>query len=424
MTERLKETFKDLKLTKDEMNRLSEAMKKEEFRKLLVEYAEEISDPKNRQLYEEEITKLEQERGSDVTFIHPEPGYCIKTTQNGAVKCFINISKNTNIDKPTSQRGGGSISQQSAGLTWSIPHTCSKPRPDVDRTGQNECVVYDVVFHPDAYRMGETNKRFDQLLKDSAYETIEKSFGVKLDRANAKVLKNMNFKGRPTASVIRTKKNGDSNQSSEEAKAKQQQPVSDGGDLAADSDDAVGDMIEKLKQDYLATQINGGGDSKSKAAPSASAKKLVEEIAVNSENNTTNKYTVPNHRIVHRGSADMQDFSHQIDHTIVGTTRPKELAISIDLPLCKSSGELIVDIFERRLYLESNEPNYKLDLSLPYPVNEKEAKAKFDKSKRCLNVTLPVVPFVAKVDMMSERVVSLSDENNNTSNHVESGLIK
>jgi len=101
--ETIKSKFEELNMTKDELNRFSEAMKKEEFRKLLVEYAEEISDPKNRELYEKEITALEEERGQKVIFIHPEAGFCMKTTQNGK-KCFINICKNTNIDKPTSKR--------------------------------------------------------------------------------------------------------------------------------------------------------------------------------------------------------------------------------------------------------------------------------------------------------------------------------
>ena len=98
--------FKELNMTRDEIERFSEAMKKEEFRKLLIEYAEEISDPKNRALYEKEIQQLENERGTDVTFIHPEPGFCLKTVQqqqNGSSqKCFINICKNAHIEKPSS----------------------------------------------------------------------------------------------------------------------------------------------------------------------------------------------------------------------------------------------------------------------------------------------------------------------------------
>ena len=42
------------------------------------------------------------------------------------------------------------------------------------------------------------------------------------------------------------------------------------------------------------------------------------------------------------------------------------------------------------MYLESNKPNYKLDLNLSYPVDEDNGNAKFDKAKRKLTVTLPV----------------------------------
>ena len=68
------------------MHKLEEALKKEEFRKLLVDYAKEIRDPENRkvrlymqlaiysfhQKYEEEIAQLERERGQDVQFLSPE----------------------------------------------------------------------------------------------------------------------------------------------------------------------------------------------------------------------------------------------------------------------------------------------------------------------------------------------------------------
>ena len=54
-----------------ELDRIRGAMRKEEFRKLLVEYAEEISNPENKKIYEEEIIRLERERGQDVKFINP-----------------------------------------------------------------------------------------------------------------------------------------------------------------------------------------------------------------------------------------------------------------------------------------------------------------------------------------------------------------
>lgn len=109
---------------------------------------------------------------------------------------------------------------------------------------------------------------------------------------------------------------------------------------------------------------------------------------------------------MHSGQIDTHEY--ETDEEVEGTTRPKELIVQIELPLCKSSELLVLDIFEKRLYLKS--PEYLLDLKLPFPIREANAKAKFDKSRRCLNVTLPVVPFVAKVDIINVDHLSDDDE--------------
>lgn len=383
MSDKLKSKFEELNLTKDELQRLNEAMKKEEFRKLLVEYAEEISDPKNRELYEREITQLERERGMNVIFINPEAGYCMKTTENGNRKCFINICKNSNIEKPTSsvekRKGLNDGTNSRSGLFWHIPHTCSPPKEDVDKSGKEKCTVYDVVFHPDAYRMGETNKRFNDLLKDTAVDSIEKNFNVKLDRVNLKVLKHMNFKGRPTASVIRRPDPNNVNKT---------QNSNDHSNTQDSQIDPVESLVDQLKKQYYEDQLK-------KTESSNSAKTIEKENKPNVvKDEKNNEYTVPEYKLIHRGEADIQNYTNQVDHRLINSTRPKELVVRIDLPLCKSSELLSLDIFEKQLLLKSNDPNYLLDLKLPYPINEKESRAKFDKSKKCLNVTLPVLPFV------------------------------
>ncbi|CAF4074166.1 unnamed protein product, partial [Rotaria magnacalcarata] len=40
--------LKDLNLSNDELKRFSDAFKNDEFRKLFIEYAEELNDPKSR----------------------------------------------------------------------------------------------------------------------------------------------------------------------------------------------------------------------------------------------------------------------------------------------------------------------------------------------------------------------------------------
>lgn len=55
--------LEDLNVTHDELNSIGEALKKEEFRKLLIDYVQEIQNPENRRVYEEELTLLEKQRG-------------------------------------------------------------------------------------------------------------------------------------------------------------------------------------------------------------------------------------------------------------------------------------------------------------------------------------------------------------------------
>ena len=397
MSEKFQEKLGDLNLTQDELKRFSEAMKKEEFRKMLIEYAEEISDPKNRELYETEITKLENERGMNVTFIHPEPGFCIKTTQvsstSNVKKCFINICKNVNVEKPTCSRTNSNAEDGKPGMYWSIPHTCTPPREDYDNK-KTKCDVYDVVFHPDAYRMGETNKRFNLLLRDTALSTVEKNFNVKLDKVNLKVLQNLNFKGRPVAATIK--------------KPISQSDVKTNEDETTTKSDPIAPLIDQLKEQYYENQTK-----KTKIIPTKQEPVKTQLTPSSSSNDP--QYTEPVYTIVHRGQVDFQDCANQLDNLngsrLVNSTRPKQLFISIQLPLCKSSENVTLDIFEKSLHLESTNPNYKLNLNLPFPINENESKAKFDKSKRCLNLTLQVVPFVAQVDVVNSNCVEMIDDN-------------
>jgi len=74
-------------------------------------------------------------------------------------------------------------------------------------------------------------------------------------------------------------------------------------------------------------------------------------------------------------------------------TRPDELVVEIEVPLIKAAKDIDVDILETKLLLKTDPKvaKYKLELKLPYPVNEDGGSAKFDKQKRKLTLVLPVV---------------------------------
>lgn len=131
------DSLNELELSREEVEKLGEALKKEEFRKLLGEYFEEVQDPENRRRYQEEMVELEKQRGMDVTFINPTKGYVIKTSVDGDCKAFINVCSNEAVGKPTFNRD---VQNGSPGLNWSIPHTLSPPRRDYD-SKRNKCQV-------------------------------------------------------------------------------------------------------------------------------------------------------------------------------------------------------------------------------------------------------------------------------------------
>uniref|UniRef100_A0A8C1SN90 Dynein, axonemal, assembly factor 2 n=1 Tax=Cyprinus carpio TaxID=7962 RepID=A0A8C1SN90_CYPCA len=157
-----------------------------------------ISNPENKRRYEEEITQLEKDRGTDVQFIHPEAHHVLKTRGAGE-KRFINICSNQLIDKPSCEAGRGRGGK--AGYNWRLPFSLTPGRPDRDAAG-NRCVIYDVIFHPDALHAAETNKRLMELLHSTAVGGVEDSFHIKLDKGHIKQLK-MKYKGVPQAAVIR-----------------------------------------------------------------------------------------------------------------------------------------------------------------------------------------------------------------------------
>ncbi|XP_061172788.1 protein kintoun-like [Saccostrea echinata] len=379
-----KEKFEDLNLSSDEIKQIGEALKNEEFRKLFVEYAEEISNPENRKKYEEEITQMENERGMDVQFVHPKPGHCIKTSVDGNTKAFINICVNDKIDTPHSTP---QVSNGRKGLHWQIPHAFSPPRDDIAKSG-GKCKVFDVVFHPDTYRMGE-NPRFMKLVEDTAVEGIENQFGVKFDRKNLKPMK-MKYKGVPVATVIRTRSNQATKKSSNE------EPDSVLKNIPYPYDDKTSaEKSEEMREKLKNKKKEDGQKTKSQKAPEKK-----------------DGPAEPKYSIKHRSNIDMQEYRNAPDAKT--STRPNELEIRIELPLLDSANQVELDVFEKKLSLSSEKPaKYKLDLNLPYPVDDEQGSARFDKSKHCLIVTLPVLP-LEQVEMpfSGARDVETQEEKN------------
>ncbi|CAG9865023.1 unnamed protein product [Phyllotreta striolata] len=355
------EKLKELDLTRDEIERFGDALKKPEFRKLLHDYVEEINDPENKKLYEKEITELERERGNDITFIHPEACYVIKTSVNGTKKAFVNICTNQLVEKPSSSP---TVKDGERGLTWRLPHSLSPPREDLDKK-HVRCQVFDVVFHPDTMHLASKNQAFRDMVNRTALDAVEKNFDVTLDKKNLKYPK-LSYKGVAHPSVI--KKPCEKPERTPEEK----------------------ELFERL--------FPAETPDASPTKPKKPTRKTVDD--------EKSRYTTPQYLIKHRSHIEMEQFTEHKEAKM-NAAIPKELIVEVNLPLLKSSADIDLDVTNKTIQLVSEKPaKYKLNLTLPYQVNESIGNAKFDKDRKKLVIVLPVKRNAASMEFSDSGIES------------------
>ncbi|XP_043088327.1 protein kintoun [Puntigrus tetrazona] len=337
--------LEELNLTRDEMSRLGEALKDEKFRELLRDYVAEISNPENRRKYEEEISQLEEQRGVSARFLHPEPHHVLKT-RDARGKLFINICSDPLIEKPLSEAARGP--RGTPGHRWRVPFSLTPARQDRDAAG-NSCVTHDVIFHPDALCLAGNSRRFTKLLHSTAIGGIEDSFQVKLDKQNIKQLK-MKYKGVPQAALIR-------------------RPI------PGHQQNAREDLLSFPYPDQSHTEPE----------PDSNHTHTKQDVR-----SSSHQPPVPEYSVKYRSVVDLQDYRCSRDSG--PGARPTQIIITVELPLLGSAGDAELSVKQRRLVLEAQNPPYKLDLKLSYPVDEDKGHAKFNKTKKQLTITLPVRP--------------------------------
>ncbi|XP_039390922.1 protein kintoun isoform X2 [Mauremys reevesii] len=341
--------LEELQLTAEEVERLKGAFRDERFRALLAEYAAELADPEQRRRYEEEVAALERERGVEVRFVHPAPGYVLRTSQGGAQRCYLNVCSNPLLGRPQARA-------EPRGQRWALPYSLAPGREELGRAGRRR-LVYDVVFHPETLRLAARSARFRRMVSDTALEAVQSRFGVQLDRANATPLRGTAYKGVPQASVIRT-------------------PLPGGAPPRAEEPDSP---LPPFPSPYSYPA--------SSARPPAPAAPPGPQ---GGEGARPPSPTAPRWSLRHRSYVDLQDYRCCRDSA--PSPVPRELVVTIELPLLSSAGQAALEIRGRELRLDSQRPAYRLRLRLPYAVDENRGQATFNKAKRQLLVTLPVLP--------------------------------
>jgi hypothetical protein len=243
------------------------------------------------------------------------------------------------------------------GTNWSIPHSITAHRIDTDKKGGN-CIVYDVVYHPKTIRLAEEDGRLKDMVIKTAMDGIESRFTIHtFDRQTIKFPK-MTFKGSVHRSMIREKKGESPSERSNQAYVNGEVPTA----------------IESLAKTFEHEQKQAQGGGTPASPPTEPAHQ-------------------PKFTIVHRGAFDMLDFRLAPDAEGAHRSRPKDLVVTVYLPLCSSARGVELDITAEQLSVHCASPGpYRLETALPYPVDQDKGTATFDKSKKALIITLPLLP--------------------------------
>jgi dynein assembly factor 2 len=326
--------MKDLKISPEEVERMTKAFENPQFKELFFDYVKGIENPENKAKYEAEILEMEKQAGIDAKFIHPNPQECLKTKEhNSRATSYVNIATNDLVEEAKCERD-----EKKKGFNWSLPHSMTPPRDEMDQDG-NKFKAYDVVFHPNTYRytkvyntktticyrMGESNSNFMGMLRETAIDAIRKNWDILLDK-KFEILSNKNYFGALSPTILKKK--------IDEKKTQFQDPA-----LRKDLEKFIEERRAKSKSKIKGTR---------------------------NPETTQNGIIKPEYEIKHSKNIKMQEY--------VGTqqapNRPDNLVITIKLPKLKVTKNIKLDVQDWSLTLktENEEPRYQLSIDLPYQV--------------------------------------------------------
>lgn len=358
----------DFQLSEDEHHKLTEAMKKPEFVKLLSEYVEEISDPKNKQEYEAYLKQLEtgNELPPGRKLIRPDPNSCIKTMLKTKknTKCFINLCMTAELPEPTLQRSS------KEGGTWSLPYAMGHPRHDQDKN-KEQCLTLDCAFHPYAFQLAKQSSQFQKLICDTAIDaadTMLKSQGERVSQ-DYKLLKKLKCKGETPGSIL-------------VSEAALKDPSKAPKLPTEEKKYSLQEEGPKLYRELISQQIKQEKENSIK----------VVEVAEKNEEDSEDEdmstgIVAPKHKLTYSYNIDLADYIDTRERT---SQHPSHINITIHVPKLDKLADAKIDMSNKLMTFEVSGVYY-LEIRLPMEVNEDAGSAKFDRKRKEVKITLPAI---------------------------------
>jgi len=437
-------------MSEKEVRRLHECWEKPEFKQMFQEYAEEVSDPKHKAEQEAYLQQVEQEQRAErdakngflngrspgsverlgdcvpgqpegpsgSQLITPNRGFVVKTWKRAPGrkdfdrelgKVFINVCTHDEIDRPTSQVVTAPDGRK--GESWSMPHLVSpKLKEEKDKSGHMATVI-DLCFHTEVLQRTEAphgmGERWKEMVAKTAIEMCGKLHSLDLD-PQFKLLK-MKYFGDEKVGPSTMSWRPDS--AFNDSDAENTPPATGTGTAAsAAHSGALPSTPSPASQQETPKQpaSTSAESARSSGTAKVAAKTAAGSVASNGIISARRRTKEPKHSVVHRGVGDMA--ASWSDSKLTSSGRPRELLVRIELPELSSAAEIDLDITERKLDLKHEGAGYVLALTLPYPVIGEQGSAKFDKAKKTLTVTLPVLAEVSPMPQWAPPSAGQTDE--------------
>jgi len=405
MDDAMRKEGSELDLSEEEHKNFKKAFQDKEFRKMMAEYVDEISDPKHRAEQDAYIREMEAkgETPKDKKVVHPNAGFVVKTKkEKDGSKLFLNIVSSVEVAQPTSTSVKG-------GDQWQLPHLLGPPRMERDKK-DNSVGAFDCCFHPLALAHAERARPFRDLLVSTAIDAVEKSYAqqkqaCKLSRTYH-VLLGVTYKTGPPQALMVAHDAFASKTTAKKKKPKKKKKKKKKKEVAGPSfADNIRGSLKSIPKPAPAPVLGDQRDRAQKLLAKAQARGEAEaasRMRRGESGDQAGPRTVPKTQrdpldapctIKERGAFDLQKF--RIGAGSEADRRPKELSIEVSLQMCETAKGLDLELdgasFRLKMVLDAV-TLYDVKRTLPYPVNGTKGSAKFDRRRRTLTVVAPVLP--------------------------------
>ena len=307
--------------------------------------------------------------------LRPSPGFVVKCTHQkkraGTCKLFLNMVYSEEVGKPSTSEtpSNDSTAIGDGRVKWSVPYAMSPLRMEHDKSS-SLVPTFDCCFHPQSLQYAHKRKEFCDLIVSIAKEAAVKIFensGDEIDMSPGyTIIKGIQYKsGTPKAMMI-----------------------SDG--KVPDHEENCNCLLSSRQKKHHNVPTKAQNET-SPTAPTVALNGVVERNEYAGDKDPLK--VIPKHKIIEQGVFDIAD--HTVQNSEPMARKPKQLVVHVYLDKTTSASEIILDVSEKKLLIApstKSKQNYHLELTLPYPVDQRKGNAKFDRKKETMVVTLPVVP--------------------------------